>query len=234
MVDMGLMETAPDNKFPNLVVTGPQAQHCDKQGMPDKDEIDALEQILDATSNFLSGVTPKVLAGTFTYNCQRLNYYYVKDTIGIRNAIARLYGRSYKDYRYTVSIKPDRDWKTYRTFLYPDEATLNWMENDKIIARMIKDGDSIKVPRKINFELYFKSDTDRKGFAAAAVAKGYQLGKQTETKKAPIAYGVVVSNVGPIKMEEINAMTADLKKEAAKHDGVFSGWVADLKEKSQK
>ena len=117
LVDLGLYETAPNKLYPNLVITGPLAQSCNGQGLPDKEEIDALENILDATGNFLTGVTPKILAGTLTYDCKRVNYYYVKDTIGIRNAIARMYNRNYKDYRYAITIRSDPEWKTYRTFL---------------------------------------------------------------------------------------------------------------------
>src|SRR3954464_12246174 len=63
MVDMGLYETAPDTRYPYLVITGPRSLKCDKNGMPGKEEISQLEDILGATTTFLSGATAKVLAG---------------------------------------------------------------------------------------------------------------------------------------------------------------------------
>src|SRR6185369_11842314 len=102
----GLMATAPDKLLPFLVVTGPRANNCtNPSGMPGADEINTLEDILSATDDFLTGVTAKKLAGTFTYNCERLNYYYVRDTVAVRNAIARMYNKSFKGYKYTVKIK---------------------------------------------------------------------------------------------------------------------------------
>lgn len=80
LVDMSLLQTAPDKRFPYLVVTGPKTRNCDAHGLPGKEEIAALEDVLNATGNFLTGLTPKILSGTVTRNCQRLNYYYVKDT----------------------------------------------------------------------------------------------------------------------------------------------------------
>src|SRR5262249_50197216 len=117
MVDMGLMAKAPDKRYPYLVITGPRAKRCNEDGMPANDEIQVMEEILSATGNFITGVTSKTLAGTFMYNCERLNYYYVKDTMGVRNAIRRMYDRSYTDYDYAINIKPDEGWTTYRTFL---------------------------------------------------------------------------------------------------------------------
>lgn len=128
LVDMARISSAPDKSLPYLVVTGPRAHKCDKRGIPDKEEIDMLEAILDATGSFLTGATPKALVGTFTSNCERLNYYYVKDTTAVRNAIARMYNRNYKDYSYKISIRPDAEWSTYRTFLYPTDETKKRIE----------------------------------------------------------------------------------------------------------
>lgn len=223
LVDMGLYQSAPDKKYPNLVITGPLANKCGKLGMPDADEIETLESILAVSGNFITGVTPKILAGTFTNNCKRLNYYYVKDTIGIRNALARMYGRSYTNYNYFISIKYDPEWLTYRTFLYPDEATENWMENIKVITKLIGEGDSLKKPRDIHFDFYFKTDTERKSFAAYEIAKGYKQAQLTESK-AQSTYGVVLSKRAPVAMDEINVMTAELKADTKKFNGVYAGW----------
>jgi Family of unknown function (DUF695)/Regulator of ribonuclease activity B len=224
LVDMGQVTVAPDQKYQNLVITGPRVQNCNKQGLPDKEEINTLEDILDGTGNFLTGVTPKVLVGTVTYNCERLNYYYVKDTVGIRNAIARMYGKSYPNYTYTIRIKHDPEWVSYRTFLYPDEPTLNWMENDKIITKMIQQGDTAHTLRDINFDLFFKTDTDRSAFVVFAKTKGYKVAAMPAPKNANAPFEVVVATLNYIKMDIINPMTEELKAAAKKHHGFFSGW----------
>jgi hypothetical protein len=226
LVDMGLMAAAPNNKYPNLVVTGPQAKKCNPQGMPDADEIALLEEILTATGNFITGVTPKVLAGTFMYNCQRLNYYYVKDTTGLRNALARVYARTYKDYDYVTKIKHDPEWDVYRTFLYPDEATQNWMENNKVITGMMKQGDSLKTPREVTFNFYFDTDTARNAFEAEVVVKGYATKRKTQSKKKPLLYAIVLSKKSEIAHDVIDKVTAELKEAAKKHNGHYEGWEA--------
>lgn len=234
LVDMSLIDRSPDKKYPNLVVTGPQAKSCNNLGIPDTTEITVLEDILTATGNFLAGVTPKILAGTFTFNCQRLNYYYVKDTTGIRNALARMYARSYPDYRYSVNIKNDPYWKTYRTFLYPDEATENWMENNRVISGMIRSGDSLKTPRDIYFDFYFTSDTARQAFETAAVAKGYNTSRKTQSSKKPELYAIVLAKNSPALLNEVNKMTTELKQIAKDHNGHYTGLDATVKPNSTK
>ncbi len=229
LVDMALLPDAPDRKYPNLVITGPRAHHCNNQGLPDREEIEQLEEILDATNNFLTGVTPKILVGTFTYNCERLNYYYVKDTTGIRNALRRMYDRGFRDYNYVIRISSDPGWITYRSFLYPNDETLNWMENDKIISKMLQHGDSLTTQRDITFDLSFRSDTDRRSFAALAISKGYKAEKYTDPKTPSDAYGLTVSKYAFVKMDFLTSTTSELKSESRKHHGVYNGWTAPLK-----
>ena len=228
LVDMGLMPTAPDKKYQYLVITGPRAEHCDKRGMPTPDEIDALEEVLDATTNFITGVTAKVLAGTFTHQCDRLNYYYVKDTMGIRNAIGRLYNRTYKGYRYTVIIRPDPEWKTYRTFLYPDDSLQDWMRNNATMSRMTQSGDSLKVSRPINFRFYFTSDSARRSFTGFAQAHGYNIVRSATGGKAPNQmYGVIVAKEGNVR-KDVDKYMAELRKKAKELNGTFEDWDAPL------
>ena len=227
LVDMALIEKAPDKRYPYLVIIGPRAQNCDVQGMPAKEEIEVLEDILNTTGNFITGVTAKVLTGTFSYYCERLNYYYVKDTTGIRNAIMRLYSRGYQNYSYAINMKYDPAWATYRTFLYPDEEMLNWMENTKIITKMIQHGDSLTTQRDINFDFYFNSDSSRNSFSDFAGTHGYK------TNKLPVPpvfnnmpYKIIVSKYGYVKIDAILKMTEELKTEAKKHRGLYNGWEA--------
>jgi hypothetical protein len=226
LVDMALVGSAPDKKFPYLVITGPKTKNCDTHGLPDHEEISLLETILDASGNFLTGVTPKVLVGTVTKNCERVNYYYVKDTIGIRNALNRLYTHSYPTYAYVIGIKYDPEWMTYRKNLYPDEDTRNWMENDKVIMAMLKQGDSLAGKRNINFDISFHSDTDRAAFIVYAKAKGFNTREAINATATNAPYQVMVYTYNSVKSEVINPMALDLKNEAKRRRGIYNGWEA--------
>jgi hypothetical protein len=226
LVDLGLHDHAPDKKFPYLLITGPQAQKCNGQGLPDKNEIDGLEEILAATGNFITGVTAKVLTGTLTYNCERLNYYYIKDTMGIRNAIMRLYNRSYPNYQFAVNMKYDPEWQTYATFLYPSDDTRNWMENIKMMTKIKESGDSLTGQRNFIFDVYFKTGIDRSVFADFARIRGYTADTSAASTSSTMPYEVLVSKKSLVKIESVQAMTEELKAAAKKYRGLYNGWEA--------
>lgn len=224
LVDMGLQPTAPDKRYPYLVITGPRTENCSPQGLPYKEDIPVMEGMLDATTIFLTGITAKVLAGTLTYNCERVNYYYVKDTMGIRNAIGRMYERSYRDHSYVIKIKPDPEWKTYRTFLYPDEQTQIWMENNRLITEMKERGDSLTTERFIRFNVSFKSAPERDAFLKFAEAEGYSV------ERLPVmnlsTYAATISRYGFVKMDYVNPLVSKIKAELIKYNGTYNGWKA--------
>ncbi|MBC7553924.1 MAG: DUF695 domain-containing protein [Taibaiella sp.] len=226
LVDMNLYNTAPDKRYPYLVITGPQANSCDKNGIPDKSEIPVLEEVLDATTVFLSGTTTRVLAGTFTYNCERLNYYYLKDTAGARNAILRMYNRNFKDYKFVINIKHDPQWRNYLTFLYPDDATLNWMENNKKITQLLQAGDGLKDRREITFAACFTSDTARVAFSSYLAGSGYTTLKTPNIKNDKTACCILFSRNTIVNIDTLNSYSAPLKAEIAKHNGIYNGWEA--------
>jgi hypothetical protein len=231
LVNMGLIDIAPDRKYPFLVITGPKTEKCNKRGLPDKEQIDELEEILSATDNFLTGVTAKVLVGTFTYNCERLNYYYVKDTSNIRNAIMRMYNRGYANYSYAINMKYEPQWETYRTFLYPSDETITWMENDKIITKMMQQGDSLSGRRDIHFELTFASTSDRKLFAEFEKTKGYEAVAFPDPDFKSTLSSVVLKKSGYVKIDFIDSLADGLKKDVAKYHGDYKGWQASLPKK---
>lgn len=228
LVDLGLIDHAPDTRLPYLVVTGPIAKSCDGEGLPDTAEIAKLEDILDASDNFITGLTPKVLAGTYTHNCQRLNYYYVKDTMGIRNAIGRMYNRNFPDCGFVISIRPDKEWRSYRTFLYPSEETFNWIENNKIILNLLEHGDDLTKQRNITFTLYFDKQENRTAFMEFAHKIGFDVVEMNFIKNGDVPYELKISKFTYVKSDIIGEMTTEIKNEAKKYNAVYNGWESEV------
>lgn len=229
MLDMALILKAPDSRYPYLVITGPQAANHSKTGIPTHEETEELEKILDATDNFLTGVTAKVLAGTVTYNNQRNNYYYVRDTAGVRNAILRMYNRNYKNYKFSVIIKPDKEWLTYRTYLYPDDSTQNWMDNNRNITAMLQQGDSLTQERNIVFAACFPSDTARSAFTSFVTGIGYTIDKTPLAKNGENTYCLLFSKKDRIKVDSFNNTTMYIRSQVKKYNGSYGGWNAPVR-----
>ncbi len=230
LVDMGLVSSAPLKLYPYIVVTGPKAKICNEaNGIPDNESINKLETILNVTSGILSGATPKKLVGTFTYNCERLNYYYVKDTTAVRNAITRMYANHYSDIEYTIKIKPDPLWVTYRTFLFPDSTAQSWMSINKQLITMLQDGDNLATKRPIAHTLYFMTDSGRNAFNQFAERNGYKVTDVNDAKDVALSFECTVARESYVISDSIMVMQSELKPMAKKLKGYYKGWDATIK-----
>lgn len=230
LVDMDAARSAPDKLMPYLVVTGPKAAKCPgKTGIPDTGDIARMERILDLTTAFMSGVTAKKLVGTLTYNCERLNYYYVKDTTAVRNALIRLYANNYPSWEYTLKIKPEPQWATYRTFLYPDSAALSWMGNNRQMTAMLEAGDDLLSPRPILHTVYFKTDSGRSSFLKYATLQGFAMHTRHDAPTTALPYELVVQHTGRVIMDSVMAQQAILSVASKQYEGYYKGWEAPLR-----
>ncbi len=227
LVDLSLIDKV-NTQLPYLLITGPKSKLCQGNGIPANSEIDELEDILNTTSTFITGITPKVLAGTLTYNCERVNYYYIKDTVGLSYAVARMYNHNYKSYQYVYKIKQDPEWNVYREFLYPNEETMTWMENNKVITTLIKQGDSLTKARDISFEVFFKTDDDRKAFISFAHNNAYTIVEMNHITNINTPYQIKISRYDYVKPDMIAEMSAAIKKEAKKYNGKYDGWTSPV------
>ena len=229
LVDMAPMTTAPDKLLPYLVVTGPRAISCNKKtGLPEAEEIEKMEQVLELTSAFLTGVTARKLTGTLTYNCERLNYYYVKDTFAVRNALARMYAKNYPRYEYSVKIKYEPQWLTYRTFLYPDSIATAWINNNKQMTGMLESGDDLSQARDLIHTIYFTSDTGRTAFVKHVEKRGYIFDKTFDAGTVALPYELTVKKNGRVIMDSIMAMQSELTEAAKRFNGYYKKWEAPL------
>ncbi len=229
LVDMGLMSNAPDKLLPYLLVTGPRLDKCGPTGIPDTAEIARMEKILDLTGAFLSGVTAKKLAGTLTYNCERVNYYYIKDTIAVRNALNRMYTTHYPTYKYSLKIKHEPLWQTYRAFLYPDSMAAAWISTNKAILTMMDKGDNPDVPRDIEHTIFFKTDSTRKAMIAHARQHRYKVARVYDAPTVAFPYELTLSRFGAMVMDSIMAMESELRTVAKPLQGYYKGWDATRK-----
>jgi len=229
LVDMGAMANAPDNLLPYLVVTGPKTRLCNKKtGLPETEEIEKMEQVLEVATAFLTGVTARKLTGTLTYNCERLNYYYVQDTFAVRNALMRMYAKNYPGYEYSIKIKHEPQWLTYRTFLYPDSVAAAWMSDNKQITAMLQSGDDLSQPRDVIHTIYFTSDTGRTAFIKQAGKMGYSLDKTFDAGTVALPYELTIKRNAVVMMDNITAMQAELKEAVKPFKGYYKKWEAPL------
>lgn len=222
LVDMGAYAAAPMKLYSYVVITGPRAKKCDGNGLPSAGEIDSLERVLGATSGMLSGATAKKLVGTLTYNCERVNYYYVQDTTAVRRALNRMYENYLTDYTYSLKIKYDPQWEVYRNFLYPDSSVKFWMATNRIVNKLITyDGDFTQA-RKLTYTFMFQSASNCSAFVDSVRAHNYVAGTMRLKKDVANVYEINVSRYNSLRMDSIHANLAELRLLSEPLNGYFN------------
>jgi hypothetical protein len=224
LVDMAQMTTAPNKLMPWLVITGPIVADCGgKDGIPNATVLNEMEKVLDATTNMLSGATARRLVGTVTRNCTRLNYYYVRDTMVVRQAINRMYTNTFAGHQYELKIKHDPDWKIYRTFLYPDSAMQSWMACVKQLSA-IRDTNTIGSKQTVFYDLIFPNAAARNEFALAAERVGYRKESEAVVQGVAPVYEITVSRTTTVSVDSLLANEALLRNIASPVAGHYRNW----------
>jgi len=228
VLNMNLISEAPKATLPFVVITGVTYTACDEDGFPVKSEFDNLYAISDKINALLASVTKMEHVGSFTQRCERLEYIYVRDTSNIRAKLVELYKSKFKSYKYYINIEDDKDWQAYREFLYPNEETLEYMSNEKVLDQLRAAGDKLEKARKVDHWLYFKSDADRGKFVKYAEGQKFRIESKDYVKESDPSYQLHISRIDMIDSGSINKLTLELKKRAKEFGGEYDGWETEV------
>lgn len=241
LVNMDLVAMAPNRALPYLVITGVNSLTCTSDGFPTHKEYKKLYRISNEINRliFASGTRTdsithlplqetSLLVGTFTHQCQRLDYVYVADTVGLRAALQQAYARKYKRYVYHIQIIKDPEWDGYRTFLYPNEAVRIFMMNNRAITRMNDAGDALSRPRFVEHRIYFDTSEDREYFIRYIGRINYDIKDTREVSRDSLRYQLLLARFGTVSLEEMNKQTTYLRAKAREFNGVYDGWQTKL------
>jgi Family of unknown function (DUF695)/Regulator of ribonuclease activity B len=224
VVNMSLVSKAPLKPFSYLLKTGVKLLHCKLDGLPEHEEFDMLYKIADEQKAIIDATTKNKAAGTFSYQCERTDYYYITDTGNIRKLLEAAYQKKFANYSYSIIIKPDENWDAYLKFLYPNEETLAYMGDEKVIRGLQDAGDDLSKPRQVDHWLYFKTEADRNLFTSYAIKEKYKIESKEFVKDAALKYQLQISRIDKVDIASINPVTTALTKKAKELNGTYDGW----------
>ncbi|TMI93041.1 MAG: DUF695 domain-containing protein [Bacteroidetes bacterium] len=224
VVNMTIRKTAPAVNFPFLFSAGVKFTNCTNDGLPVATEFDNLNRISDSIISAVNRLVKNILVGTFTYQCERRDYFYVPDTIGLRQQIIDVLSKNFPNYIPAFNVKPDKDWAAYLEFLYPNEETMNYMQNEKVLIQLQKAGDKLEKERQVDHWIYFKTEADRECFLLRAIQDHFKVESKTTEVALPLPFKLQISRIDKIDQQTINAITLQLRQEAKKCNGEYDGW----------
>lgn len=231
LVNMTLKQQAPDSSLPYLFAAGVKIKNCTPDGLPTASAFISLNRISDSIVTLLGRRQGTLLTGTYTYQCERKDYFYVRDTTGLKAAVTQLLTDFFPHYTPAFLIKEDKTWDAYLHFLYPNEETRLFMQNQGIVMRLEKSGDQTSIPRPVDHFLRFKSEKERDCFIYKAVTQHFKIVSTDSSGLKEAPYTLQISREDKADLASINKITSWVKAEAARCKGLYEGWETVIRKK---
>lgn len=228
LVNMDLKKVAPDYSKTFLFAAGVQFKNCGKEGLPAPLAFATLNKISDSIVALVGRLKKNTLAGTFTYQCERKDYFYVADTFGLKQEVTNFITKRFPGYTPAFLIKEDVSWNAYLSFLYPNEETIEYINNQKVLMQLQKAGDKLETPRQVDHWLYFKTEADRECFMYFAVNTKFRVEAKEKRENALLPFTLQISRTDKVDVASITQLTLSLRKEAKKCKGDYDGWETVL------
>lgn len=128
-VDMSLITLKQSRQFPFLITAGTTYQADNKNQLPTPEEVPRLATLSRQVLVAMAAHAKVVHAGTFTFKGEQLLYLYAEKPDGFEAAFTKVMKSRCADCTLRFNVRPDPQWDTYRDFLYPNAATLNFYNN---------------------------------------------------------------------------------------------------------
>lgn len=224
LVNMSLKTSAPVKRYPVLLKAGVKLKKCTADGLFTNEESDVLYSISDKIKARLDSLEKNISAGTFTYQCARTDYYYIGDTTHVRTVLAAAFTTYLPNYEYIIEIRPDTAWNSYLLFLYPNEETMEYIEDSKVVINLYKAGDDLSKPRQVDHWGYFKTEADRDAFLKYAEQEKFKLEGKKYIDKSELPYQLHFSRTDMVDLPSITAVTLKLRRKAKELHGNYDGW----------
>lgn len=225
---MDLIEEAPISNLSFVLVTGITYNSVRDDGFPESEIFPILHKIADELIALISEETEYLLVGSFTYNKERLEYFYVNNVDNLKEKIEKYYSENYPEYKYYLNIKEDKEWEYYKSFLYPNEETLNYMMDQSVIRNLQEAGDDLSKKRRVNHWLYFSNENDMNNCLKELKIQNFSIESANRNAETALAYQLQVYRMDHVDINSIYPVTSSLRKIALKYDGRYDGWETSV------
>jgi len=216
----GSIKSYPENT--SYLIIAP-LQEMKESRLPTDAEAVSLEKLLDdleALFKSLGGYS----VGRVTYNGERHHFFYIN--AGDEDLSARIYeiGREW-GYDLRGGSREDPEKKAYFEHLYPDPESRQVMMDMRVIEHLLKHGDNIHAPRRVDHLSIFQSKKAAEAYAEWALQAGYELDPiRREGRLFKKEFSVESHNVTAVGVSDINPHSLGHFRKALEFGGVYDGW----------
>ena len=221
---MDLINEAPFKDFPFVLVTGINYTTSRPDRFPDNETFDLLYKVEDEVEVLIGKETEVILAGTFTFNKERLSYFYINDDQGLKSKIENFYKQNYSDNKFYLNIKEDKGWGYYKDFLYPNEETLHFMSTESVVMNLEEAGDILTKERRVDHWFYFSTKSALNSCKIELIKQKFAIESIEENTDDSLPFKLQVWKNDKVDMLTIYPITVELRNIAKSYNGLYDGW----------
>ena len=225
-LDLSLDLVKPNYK--NLLVVGGQFPKCLKNGFPSEEGLEDVLSVSDSAAIIIDKITPNRLVGFITYQCMGFDIFYVKDTVGLRSELTRMFKSNFSKIKPYVEIKRDKSWDYYHNYLYPQDFSAEFLVDQDYLHDLVLQGDDLKGLRKVNHWIYFKDVEKRNRLSKTIKKLEFSLDSIAYKKDKSLPYQLTVSRQDSIDPFSIYKLTTMLRSLSVSSKGQYDGWSTEV------
>ncbi len=137
---MDLINKAPVKEMPYVLMISISYYTSRADGFPETETFKMLHAVGNDLEQLITLETDAVLAGSFMYQQERIEYFYIKDYQGLKEKIAHYFLENKVNLQYSIHVTEDREWAHYKKFLYPNKEILRIMQ-EKALVKNLQEAD---------------------------------------------------------------------------------------------
>jgi len=224
VVDLGFGGSEVAKERPNVIIVSIRLLAVLQNGMPSEKESKVLDEVEDSLVGKLGEGLQALYTGRFTKNGKRDYYFYSNDTSNYRSWVAEALKR-YPVFKWMAVARPDKEKSDYFNVLYPTSKEMERLQNRRVVDELKEKGDVLTAPRRVDHFVFFKTEAERKKYAAIVQDSGFVIenaGKELGAVDRP--YSLQISRIDKIDYASIDKVTLYLWQLALKHFAKYDGW----------
>jgi hypothetical protein len=222
-VDLGIIDSTPIDTLPFMAYIRLKMNLPNDNGVSSREEYDAIDQIEEAL-NAKFTVDLSQYVGRCTTDSYRDFFFYISKPKDWMQSVTDLM-LSFPDYQYTADIREEKDWSTYRLFLYPDKAARQSIDNRRICLLLEENGDLMNEAREIEHWAYFTDEHSRSEFVSEVIQLGFSIGSlEVSDIKDTMKYSARFCRDDIPSFMNIDNVTLPLFYLAINNNGYYDGW----------
>lgn len=225
MIDMGLVEVAPDAARPVLVMASVQFNEPGENGLGEEPEIEAIDKVLDGVIDSIK----RSCNGIFALTVRTAGRMDAAVYVGTEQAAAA-------EQMLAMAITPlggdtlkqdDPDWRLFHE-LMPEERDIRRAMEMRVLQQLMNAGDKMEKPRPIEHTLLLPGREAANQAKKSLERKGFTVVNETNDPNEELPIRLTIQRVDPATPEHIMELSDQIFELTTDLDGEYDGWQSPI------